>query len=266
MAVPLAGVLGCHKSPAAPSPADFDRSLPVRTETAHYTFHSAQGDSVDAVRQETWHDWAVAQLAVVPGRKIEYYKYRDRAHMKQITGRETNGWADPPGFAAHSIWPWDNHEVLHVLSALVGRPSDFFNEGLAVAMSVDPSTDRFVPMWQSQTVHAWARLYRGSNQLPRIPEVVETEAFRRLDEGVGYPVAGSFLFFLIDSRGMGPMRQFLSGENRDERRASIERRFAEAFGVDLSGAEQAWHAFLDGGQDRVPFSRLVAGREDAVVR
>ena len=102
--------------------------------------------------------------------------------MSSVTGKVTNGWADPPAFAIHTIWPWDNHEVVHVMTALVGRPTDFFNEGIAVAMSVDLQSDRLEPMWQSQTVHAWAANFRTNSQLPRLPDIVETDSFRQLDD------------------------------------------------------------------------------------
>ena len=102
--------------------------------------------------------------------------------MQQMTAKVTNGWADPATFAVHSIWPWDNHEVVHVITALFGRPSDFFNEGIAVAMSVDPQNGRWESMWQSQPSHTWARTFRSHGELPRLSDIVETDAFRRLDD------------------------------------------------------------------------------------
>ena len=71
-------------------------------------------------------------------RKIQYYKYTSTIQMRQITGMSANGWADPPNFSVHTIFAWQGHEVVHVLTALVGRPSYFFNEGIAVFMQVDP--------------------------------------------------------------------------------------------------------------------------------
>lgn len=245
----LAGSYACGGSPAAPSPATLDRALPLRVESTHYTFHYAEGDSIDSARQETWHEWAIAQLAVSPDRKIDYYKYRDRTHMQQVTGKQTNGWADPAAFAAHTIWPWDDHEPVHVLTALIGRPSDFFNEGIAVALSTDPSTGRLMSLWQGRSVHDWARQFRSAGSLPRLADVVATDAFRRVDESTGYPAAGSFVRFLIDTRGMTAMRQFFTGDTRDQPRADIERRFNEAFQMSLAAAEQAWFVFLDGGAE-----------------
>ena len=100
--------------------------------------------------------------------------------MQQMTAKVTNGWADPATFAVHPIWPWDNHEVVHVITALFGRPSDFFNEGIAVAMSVDRRTGG--GSRQSQPSHTWARTFRSHGEPPRPSDIVETDAFRRLDD------------------------------------------------------------------------------------
>ena len=235
---------GCGSSPGAPSATTLDAALPVRSTSAHYVFHTAQGDAVAPDAQEQYHGWMVAQFGITIDKPIEYYKYRDRAQMEQVTGRQTNGWADPPAFAVHTIWPWDNHEVVHVVTALIGRPTDFFNEGIAVAMQVDPQHDVFEPMWSSRSVHAWAWDIYRLNQLPSLPETVETDAFRKLDDARSYPTAGSFMRYMLDDRGMEPMKAFFRSGSRDDKRADIEREFSAAFGSSLQDAATRWHAFL----------------------
>ena len=69
---------------------------------------------------------------------LNYNKYRDRSQIRKVTGLETNGFAEPSTYTVHSIFPHDGHEAAHVYTALVGRPSDFFNEGLAVALNSEP--------------------------------------------------------------------------------------------------------------------------------
>ena len=233
-------------SPTAPSSSDLNSGLPVETTTAHYVFHHADGDRIEAERQETYHAWVVERLGISLDRRIAYYKYRDRSHMHSVTGKVTNGWADPPQFAIHSIWPWDNHEVVHVMTALVGRPTDFFNEGIAVALSVDPQNGRWESMWQSQTSHAWCRSFRRDGELPRLSDIVETDAFRQLADTKSYPVAGSFMAFVIETSGMDRVKQFFRSGSRDARRAEVERQFEAACGLTLQQAETRWHSYLDG--------------------
>ena len=64
--------------------------------TPNYVFRFAQGDRVETERQERYHEWVVARLGIALDRRITYYKYRDRSHMSSVTGKVTNGWADPP--------------------------------------------------------------------------------------------------------------------------------------------------------------------------
>jgi hypothetical protein len=237
----------CGSSPASPSATTLQGALPVQSTTAHYVFHSAAGDVVQPDAQEQYHAWMVAQFGVTLDKPIDYYKYRDRAHMQQVTSRTANGWADPPAFAVHTISPWDNHEVVHVLTALIGRPTDFFNEGIAVAMQTDPQHEVFEPMWASRSLHSWAYDIYRFNQLPPLPEMIESDAFRKLDDARSYPMAGSFMKFMLDDRGMEPMKAFFRTGSRSDTRAEIERGFSTAFGLSLQDAETRWHRFL---QDR----------------
>lgn len=244
-AATLLVLVTCGGGPTTPSPAVIQQSLPVTMTTTHYVFRYADGDSVQSERQERYHDWAIARLGLTLDRPIAYHKYRDRAHMKAVTGKETNGWADPATYAIHSIWPWDNHEVVHVMTALIGRPTDFFNEGIAVSMQMDPQTGRLEAYWSSRAVHDWAHAFRWNRELPRLADMVETNAFRRLDDVKSYPMAGSFVAFLIEERGMDRVKNFFTTGSRTASVADIERQFSAAFGMTLQESETRWHGYLD---------------------
>ena len=235
---------GCGSSPAAPSATTLQSALPIRSTSTHYVFHTAQGDAVAPDAQEQYHAWMIAQFGITIDQPIEYYKYRDRSHMEQVTGRQTNGWADPPAFAVHTIWPWDNHEVVHVVTALIGRPTDFFNEGIAVAMQVDPQHGQFDPLWNNRSIHSWAADDFRAGTLPGVVDMMETDSFRKMDDTRSYPMAGSFVRFVVDDRGMDRMKNFFRTGSRDAHRADIEREFDAAFGIALQTEEARWHTFL----------------------
>lgn len=241
----LTAVWGCGDdvSPNSPSPAD---ALTGSATSANIDFFFSQGDSVETDRQEVFHAWVVNQLQIIPPRRLQFRKYRDRAHMQRATGQLTNGWADPSAWTAHSIWTWDAHEAVHVYTAVIGRPSDFFNEGIAVALSVDPSAGRLVPLWNNTPIDDVARSLLRSGTLPTIPEIVETEAFRRLPDQTSYPAAGSFMAFVLRTGGMDAMRTFFRSSSRVDTQAAIASRFRDAFGLSLTDAEAGWRAFLGG--------------------
>jgi hypothetical protein len=243
MAAALAVVAACGGSTTAPSAPP----LPLATESADFRFYFSPGDAVQVDRQEAFHAWAVKRLGVVVPRKIDYRKYTSRSDMGARTGvSNTNGYAEPDLFTAHTLWSWDNHETLHIYTALVGRPSDFFNEGIAVAFQADPLAGDFEPRFNGQQVHDAVRSSRraGTLALP-LSGIVTTSAFRAIaDSEASYREAGSFVAFLIDRFGMDRVLQFFRASTRDDSLDTIRSRFATSFGATLEEAEAAWLAFI----------------------
>jgi hypothetical protein len=190
---------------------------------------------------------AVARLGVVLPQKIDYRKYASHKEMGSRTGNyNTNGYADPASFTIHTLWTWDNHETVHIYTALIGSPSEFFNEGIAVAFQCNPLAGDFEPRDNGQQVHDAARLYRQSGQLVLpLSRIVTTSGFRAISDSVlSYREAGSFLAFLTARYGMDPVLAFFRTSGRDDPLGSIELRFQRAFGVTLATAEAEWLAFV----------------------
>jgi hypothetical protein len=231
------------ESPTSPDPTGAPMSRTVAT--AHYVFHFTEQDRVDEARQEAFHDWVLPQLGVSPGRQIQYFKYLDRTHMQLATGRATNGWADPAEFAVHSIFPWHAHEAVHVLTELLGRPSDFFNEGIAVALAFDPLDNRFVALWNNTPIHDVARRQRSAGSLVSPTTTLTSERFRTHSEEVSYPAAGSFVAFLIERYGQASLNEFFRrAAGRLEPEAEIRQRVVAVWGKSMETLEQEWLAFL----------------------
>ena len=234
---------GGSRTPTSPS----QTPLPVTAESASFRYHSGSGDSVDGTWEEVYHTWATAKLGVQMPRKIDYFKYRSRQDMGDHTGRyNTNGFADPATFEIHTLWQTDNHEVVHIYTALIGRPSDFFNEGIAVAFQTDPPAGNFESMFNGQPVHQACQQYLqlGTLVLP-VDRVVTTTDFRAItDEVLSYREAGSFMRFVMDTYGPDRLLEFFRISGRDDNLATIKQRFAAAVGVPMDTAEAAWTAML----------------------
>jgi hypothetical protein len=199
----------CGESPVAPDSAS---ALTERVETASYVFRFASGDSVDMAWQEAYHAWAIKELGLASVPRITYNKYRSRQHMGEVVGvSNTNAYADVAAYAIHTIWPTDNHEVVHLYSSAWGSPVALFSEGLAVAYSTNPPAGQLVPRWHSEPVHTIAARFRAQGTLIPIARLAETRGFRSFDPNVTYPEAGSFVRFLVDRWGLAPMRQIYAG-------------------------------------------------------
>lgn len=239
----MAATCGGSGSPTAPTQAP----LPVSAESTSFRYHSGTGDSVDSTWQEAYHAWATARLGVRVPQKIDYYKYRSRQEMGDHTGRyNTNGFAEPARFEIHTLWPTDNHEVVHIYTALVGRPSDFFNEGIAVAFQTDPPAGNFESVFNGLSVHQACRQYLqlGTLALP-LDRVVTTNDFRAMsDDVLSYRQAGSFVRFAIDTYGVNRVLEFFRTSSRDDNLSTIKQRFASAVGVSLESAEASWLTML----------------------
>lgn len=245
LATALTGACGDRHptGPTATSP------LPFVRETATMRIYHELGDTVNVEWQEAFNAWALERLGVQPPQKVEYRKYFSREAMGRYTGDyNTNGYAEPASWRLHTIWPQDNHEIVHLYTAMVGRPSDFFNEGIAVAFQVDPSRGVFTASFNGVDVHDGCRAYLRSNQLPLpVANYVTSTAFRGLaDQVLSYRYAGSFVRFLIERYGLPAVLQFFRPGTRDESQTAIRARLQEVFGRSLDDLEADWLGFLRG--------------------
>ena len=237
--ITLVSATAACDSPSAPTATP----LPLQRETAGMQYYYAAGDTIDVDWQETFNAWAIERLGVRPPQRLEYYKYRSKGDMGDHIGvYTTNGYCEPELFRVHSIWPQDNHEVVHVLSALIGRPSDFFNEGFAVSFQTDPSRGDFTVRFNGLQVHDAVRDYLSRGELPRpLVEYVTTNRFRSIhDSTMSYRMAGSFMLYLTERFGLPKALEFLRGEGPMESLATIQARMRSVFGVSVEEAESGW--------------------------
>ena len=221
-------------------------SLGERLETAHFTFLWTAGDRVDSAWQETFHDWATATLGIQPMRRITYNKYRSREHMREVVGvGNANAYADGPAMALHTIWPMDNHEVIHLYSHPWGMPVALFSEGLAVAHQTNPAGGDLVPRWSGTPLHALARQFRTDGRLVPISRLATSAGFRSYDSTIAYPESGSFVRYVIDTRGLDRMRTLFGRLDANSSEAAVTAMVQTIYGESLEALEREWITFLD---------------------
>lgn len=240
----LLAVVACGGGPVLPG--EIVETLSDRLDTQSVSFHFTPGDAVDANWQQGFHDWITGQLEVQLPAKLQYYKYTDRGQMSRITGRNTNGFAEPSVYAVHSIFPHDGHEAVHVYSALVGRPSNFFNEGIAVALNIEPDAAVGEPQWNGTHVYAHTQLLVRTNQFRPLSGIVSTDGFRGVSEWVGYGEAGSFVLFLVEQYGIDRMLVFFRMSAQGDSLSRIEANVQSVWRMSLSEAEAAWLEYVGG--------------------
>lgn len=234
----LLASVACGGSPTGPSTATpLSRSI----ETKAFLFRYADGDRVDAGWQQAYHEWAVAALQVSVTRQIVYNKYTSRTHMGDLTGSyTTNAYADPATFEIHTLWPVDNHEVVHLYSSLFGRPVALWSEGLAVALQVNPVTGDMVARWSGTSVDDLARQFRASDRLVPIASLLSTGDFRRFDPNVTYPEAGSFVRYVLNEHGLEALKLLFGMGQPTDSAAVVRGQFEAVYRRPVEQVERDW--------------------------
>ncbi len=242
MATALVGA--CGGSPTSPTT---NTSLPLVNETATMRYYHEPGDSIEFARQEAFNAWAIERLGITLPQKVEYRKYISREAMGRYTGNaNTNGFAEPSQWRFHTVRPFENHEVVHLYSGIIGRPSDFFNEGIAVSFQTDPARGDLEVKFKGEQVHDACRGYLRAGTLPLpLSRYVTTEGFRGIpDQVIGYRMAGSFILHLTERFGLPKVLQFFQTNNRDESLSAIRTRVQSVFNLSLEDAEADWLEIL----------------------
>ena len=183
-----------------------------------------------------------AALGVAHPPVVKVWVHRSEEEKRRLVGAGrtefTKPWlAEIQVLEAPGGPPALRHEIVHAVGGAVaggplGVPARFgvlvdagLVEGLAVALEVPRGE------W---TAHEWARGMKDLGLLPEAASLVEPAGFFSAPAARAYGAAGSFLAFLLERRGPGPVLRAYAGAP-----------FAESFGAPLPRLEADWRAFLD---------------------
>jgi hypothetical protein len=189
-----------------------------------------------APRQRQHHDDAETRAL----QESRHPDERERAQSDRRTQPIDHSWF------GHTIWPTDNHETVHLYSSTIGRMTPLFNEGLAVAFQVDPVRGDMTPRWNNRHVHDIAASLRAAGRLVPLASLLTIHGWRGVDSQVSYPVAGSFVRYLLDVQGgIGLVRQLFAGSTQTDPPALVRSKVEAAYGRTPDALEADWLAFLD---------------------
>lgn len=238
------------------------RALGGRSEGERCIVHHPRELPVEEVRRTVAEcDLRVLQLEDyfgVTGSRPRVFLYRSQEEKQRLVGAGGTQFAkpwlgqlhvDPRGFP-HGVL---KHELAHVVAAQLGRepfrvtatalgllPLPVLVEGAAVAADWNPG---------ELTVHEEARALRDLGLAPELPGLLSPRAFFAESHRRAYTYAGSFVRWLVDTRGRSAFaRLYRDGD------------FRAAYGEDVATLVADFERFLDG----VPLSdgaRAVALRK-----
>ncbi|HWX25164.1 MAG TPA: hypothetical protein VN083_08995 [Vicinamibacteria bacterium] len=209
-------------------------SLPGFTQvaqTANFVFYSQDGQAVDAARTQRFFEETSHLLGSTPEGRTNYYRYQFPEQIAVTTGLTVAGLTVPGTGEIHSSKAFHPHEIVHRVAAALGDPGAFFQEGLAVALG-----DR--GRWNGVAVDTIAA--RLVSRVKNIQALVD--GFGGIDSNSSYPLAGSFVGFLLKTHGARSVALFFEACGREP--AQRDQNFAKVFGVTLEAASQDWAAGL----------------------
>lgn len=211
-----------------------------------YYYSEKDQDMIDTSWQEKYYKWLIDALNLDSGNKLEYYKYRDREHLKRVTGRETNGFGEIGTNRFHTIWKADNHESVHIIvSQLIGVPPAIFNEGIAVAHQADYyKYPDFIPGWNGQDFNKLAKYYKQRGEIPSLDKLLGTYSFWDYNSDITYPVSGSFIRYLINNYGLTKTKGFIEISKFEDSKEKIHTNFVQIYGQSIEIMWNEWENFI----------------------
>jgi hypothetical protein len=246
LAASAVSTCGENQSPTSPGgSSSAGRPLNQRIDTADITFYFAEGDSVNTRYQQAFHEWAVPYLGISMPQRLRYFKYFDNGHMREINGQPYGSWADVEQYAVHSVERQQGHEAVHCYSRVIGWPSDFFTEGIAVALDIDPYTGEEVEFFGAP-VHTLCRGWLADGTLYPLRDIIENNGFGSRRWTQTYPQSGSFTHFLIAEFGLETWKDLFRSIDDYDSNETIMSAFESVYAIPLEEAERRWHDFLRG--------------------
>jgi hypothetical protein len=222
------GILASTALYAAPLPG-----FALTAQTEHFSFYTRSKQAVEAQKTEQY----VAKVEELLGERLcgraDYYRYGSAEEIQFATGQYAAGltYATSGPGQIHSMKAFHPHEIVHLVAERLGKPGTFFHEGLAVAIGDEAR-------WAGKSVNAIAKDLVKAGKLTSVSALVSQ--FDRMDPQSAYPVAGSFVAFLIKTQGIAKTAQFFracSGSN-------TVTAFQHTFGLSMDEAGAGWVATL----------------------
>jgi hypothetical protein len=202
----------------------------LRVETPRFAFYARGTQTVDARKSERFLSRIEALLGARVTGRAEYYRYGSPEELAQGTGTYASGVTFAATREIHSTHAFHAHEIVHLVASQLGDPGAFFHEGLAVVLGNDGK-------WNGKDVSDLARpLVRRASFRTLLAQ------FDSMDPQRGYPLAGSFVAYLVRTHGLDKVADFFrrcppTGGDR-------EAAFARVFGNSLDSAGASWIASL----------------------
>ena len=129
-----------------------------------------------------------------------------------------------------------------------GHPPALFTEGIAVALAPQAiygfGNFREEPTWNGQKLDDIAVSLLQKQKVPELGVLVESDAFHGLSTDISYPIAGSFVCYLLKKFPVENLKQVFLGTSFFDSAEKLNAVFYHAYGVEISNIWDEWQQYL----------------------
>ena len=225
--------------------------LKLQSSSGHYNYFYLPDDAIvlDTIWMESHYNWVKSMLGLEESPILNYYKYKDRHHLTNSTGRNTNGFAEIGTLNFHSVWHPEGHENVHVMVLNEwGHPPALFTEGLAVALAPQAiyGSRNFIaePTWNGQNLDDIASSLLQQQKVPELEILLESNSFHAVGTDISYPVAGSFIRYLMNEYQNENLKEVFKNTSFSDSAQNLISVFIQAYGKELSVCWGEWQQYL----------------------
>jgi len=167
--------------------------------------------------------------------KVNSYFYPDSATLYSMIGEKNlkkSYWDEKE---VHSVYPVDDHEIIHIITKPYGVLPFAITEGTAFYLIGD---------YKGRPVLQVAQQILADGNLPRLAALLEQGAMVRINPEFVAPAAASFVGYLIEMYGPDKFLDLHRKANAASSPMEFEKGFQEVYGFSAAQAETEWTTLL----------------------
>jgi hypothetical protein len=209
-----------------------------KESTKNFDFYSlpARGYPAGAIENEQeLFDSYCKSLGVQSDTRISYYLYPDSASIMRLLSLKGVTYVNWEDVEIHTIYPNEEHEIVHFITDRWGRPPVAFNEGCAYYL---------IGNWKGEPVHKMAKELLAKERLPSLKSLFNFESLSKIPYDWSVPACASFFGFLYEFWGPGKIMDLFGAANGANSYNTFAIAFKKVYEGSIEEAEKRWHQYL----------------------
>jgi hypothetical protein len=209
----------------------------VQTKYVTYYYLPEYPFPTGAIDKETaFVEDCVKKLDIKPKGKISYYYYGTEQNFRNLLGvKSVHGRAAWQRHEFHSVKPFDDHEMIHVLLGQHGYPPFGLAEGVVFYV---------LGSWDGRDLHMMAKELLLQQRMPPLHSLLKHEDLAESGFSNIVPGWASFSIWLINRYGIDKFMKLYVETNEVVESDAFNERFKNIYGKDLDVIDRDWRLWV----------------------